>query len=247
MDPVRYTEIALDAGERYLGVLQTFRSMLFAAEAQAFTNARANALRNSAIDVSRAFLVSERDHIETALRETALEAIRSAQTDVAVAPVSNLPESFEAFLTQSESFLETELASQLTRDAEALVRRYREFAVETNLAMKGRQMTPRAAIAAIALQANDKMKFQFRDRGGRLYASQKFIRTVWRQTMVSLAAEFYLLEAADRGAQVVEVQHPDSNSAWNGYEIDLNDLAAFIDIRDEAFHPQSNATLKVIR
>jgi hypothetical protein len=244
MNPNRYTEIATQAGERYVEILHTFRSLLFSAQAQPFTNARANRLRSTALDIGRSFLVGEKDHIYSALRETAQQTVRSAQTDVSVSPVSELPQNFEAFLEQSESFLATELATQLTRDAESLVRRYREFAVEADVAARTRGVNMRAAVAAVGMSASDRLKFQFRDRGGRLYASQKFIRTIWRQTLVAVGAEFYLLEAADRGATKIEIVHPDPHSAWHGYEIDLTDTASFLDIRDEAFHPQSNAILK---
>lgn len=244
MNPNRYTEIAAQAGERYVQVLDTFRSLLFSAQAQPFTNARANRLRTAALDIGRSFLSTEKDHIWTALSETAQETLRTAQEDVRVSPQSDVPEEYDAFLEQSESFLVTELGAQLTRDAESLVVRYRQFAVEADLARKTSGSNLRSAIAAVGAQASDRTKFQFRDRGGRLYASQKFVRTVWRQALLAVGAEFYLLEAAARGATKIEIIHPDVSSAWHGHEIDLTDTASFLDIRDEAFHPQSNAILK---
>lgn len=173
MDPNRYTQLADQAGERYINMLAVFRSLLFQAQPHPFTNSSAKALKQGALTVARSFMTTEMEHISSALRETALESIRTAQTDVSVSPVSGVPKDLEAFLAQSESFLEGELSSQIMRDADSLVKRYREFAVEANLVQRSTGASPRQAVAAVGNVASERVRFQFRDRGGRLYASSK--------------------------------------------------------------------------
>lgn len=247
MNPKRYTQAAEDASQRYLNVLAALRSLLFASLAQPYSQAGVANLRAGANGVARTFLKTEVALIEDEMRRTAQDALGRAQSDLSVSPVSDIPEALDAFLEQSERFLEMEVTAQLTRDVEALVQRYREYAIETQLtAMSVRGRVGAAQVGAVD---RERVRFYFRDRGGRLYPSQKFIRTVWRKALVSLGAEFYLLEAVSRGATSAIVVHPDPKHRFNGFEVSTNALSgqpSFIDVRDEIFHPQSEAVLKAV-
>lgn len=235
MEPNRYTQVSNAAGERYQTVLNTFRGMLHAALGEPFSGAAAERLRSDAAEVARMYLRSETPIIEDVITETAQRSLETAQRDLGVQVASGIPDVWSAFLDANIEFLTSEVRSQLSRDIEMLVRRYREFGLETQMRRFSTDLAP------------DRTRFYYRDRVGRLYPSTKFIRTVWRHTNVTTAAELYVLEVASAGINEVEVTHPDPNSRWSGMIIGLNDSSkapAFIDVRDEVFHPQTEVSLK---
>jgi hypothetical protein len=241
MHPNRYTELSLKASDRYQAVLTTFRGMLFGALSEPFSERAADQLRKQAVEVGRMFLRSEVPLIEEAVTDSAQDALETVRVDLGVTVAQTIPDRLSAFLHAHMDYLESELRAQLSRDVEALIKRYREHAIEAHLARvtTGQYVAPKAITA-------DKSRFYFRDRVGRLYPSTKFVRTTWRQTLLVVAAEFYALEAAELGATSVEVIHEDKNAAVNGMLISLDGSfePAFLDVRDEVFHPQAQVVLK---
>lgn len=237
MNPTRYTEVAIKASERYQAVLTTFRGMLFAFLNEQFSAARADELRANAVEVGRMFFRTEETFIADEVRRTAQDALRTAQEQIGVTPTSELPTAFSAFLEQHEDYLRSELQAQLSRDVEMLVRRYREAALESHLFGAARSNI-----------GGDRARFYFRDRVGRLYPSQKFVRSVWRHSLVTVGAEFFALECADRGETEIEVVS-EPQSHWNGLRIGIHPNSTaqpFGEVREEVFHPQSQVTLKVV-
>lgn len=236
MNPTRYTEVSAQASERYQAVLTTFRGMLFAYLNESFSASRASELRSNAVDIGKMFFRSEQAIIEEELHRTALDALWTVEDQIGVQRSKEVSDTFSAFLTQHMDYLESELRAQLSRDVEMLVRRFREVALEKHLG------------AAARLDVGGVSRFHFRDRVGRLYPSQKFVRSVWRHSLVMVGAEFFALEAADRGYSEIEVVSQDKSSRWTGLKIGLSDASpepSFSDVRDEVFHPQTQITLKV--
>ena len=220
--------------------LQAMSAVLMGSLSTPFSQRSVDALRSSATAIGDNYLLNEKAAAWVAIAEAALAAKNSAETDVH-APVTRTVTTFEKeLLSQSEDFLLTSIRAQIIRDVETLVQRYRVFAIEA-------QLFPSAAKTVAAI---DRVNFEFMDRAGRVYSSTRYIRTTWRQTLVSLAAEFYLLGAISHGVEVVTVQNPDPENQWIGFEISLTDLnsdtPSFLHVRDEIFHPNSNATLKAM-
>ena len=220
--------------------LQAMSAVLMGTLSTPFSQRSVNALRSSATAIGDNYLLNEKTAAWPVIAEAALAAKNSAETDVN-APATRTVTTFEKeLLSQSEDFLLTSIRAQVIRDVETLVQRYREFAIEA-------QIFPSANKTIAAM---DRVNFEFMDRTGRVYSSTKYIRTTWRQTLVSLAAEFYLIGAISNGATSVTVQNPDPENQWVGFEFNLTDYAqsmtSFLDVRDEIFHPNSNATLKAV-
>jgi hypothetical protein len=243
VNPALYTQISEAAAGRYSLVLETFRSLVFTAHLQPFTAERSRGLREDALRVAQSFLVSERPYVEEGVLQAAQDALRQVRHDLGQDPSTDVPDALQPYVEQAVHFILTELAAQLTRDAEALVKRHREFAIAADLAAKTRSVNLRSVFSD-NLTPGQKLRFRFQDRAGRSYPSQKFVRSVWRHTLIGLAADFYMLEASALGAAGIAIVHPDSNSQWNGYQLDLTNPAEYISIREEAFHPQSQMTLK---
>lgn len=237
MYPLRYTQVSTEAGERYLVILQAFRGLLQNALARPFSSRTAADLRVEAERVATTFARTERTIIETELRDTAQNAQERVLDDLNVSGRVETPEALETFLTQSVEHLDVEIASQLARDIATLVKRYREFGIEAQL--HGNATPNRLSQYSV--------RFYFRDRAGRIIPSQRFVRVAWRQSLVALGAEFYLLEASQRAARSVVVTYPDPNHRNEGLEIALHPSqrgVSFLDVRDEVFHPMTEAVLK---
>ena len=239
-----FTEVAGNASARYQNVLDIFRNLLTGAQTQSFSARRLAILRQQANDVAVTFLQSEREWIKEVLFKTALNALQSARKDLGGKSDTNLPETLRSYLAQSEEYLEGEVRAQLFRDIEAICRSYREFAVAADMLSRSTGVSSSHAISSIS--SGGRFKFMFRDRIGRLYAAQKYIRSVWRHTLVCLSVEFYILEASSLGAEKFTINHPDATSAWAEVEFDLDPESSvnFQAIREEVFHPNSNYSVK---
>lgn len=244
MDPIAYTRASHRAAERYTVVLAAFKSVLFAYMGQPFAEASMRALRINVKKLAATYLETETDLIRTALTDTAQNAQEQVLEDLNAISAATIPEALKPFLEQSVDHLSVEVEAQLSRDVEALVRRYREFALEAQLAAYSRGLVKPAV--TIGQGDQNTVRFYFRDRAGRVTASEGFIKTAWRQSLVSLGAEFYLLEAVNRGATKVVVVNPDPNHEFQGREISLTDEdgQSFTDLRDQIFHPNTDSVLK---
>lgn len=246
MEPQVYTQEADDASSRYLVVLQAWRSLLSNSLSSPFSQKAVEELRANAVSIGETYFATERKLVKEALQNAAETAQKSAQTDLSLNPVSDITDVKEAFLEQSEEHLLGQIRAQLLRDIETLIQRFREFAIEAHIGAAARGFsTPSVRLGF----EQDRVRFYFRDRAARLYPSQKHIRTIWRQSLVSIGAEFYAMEAAERGCKSCVVEHLNPDSKWFGMTINLGgarDGNSFIELRDEVFHPNSDAMLKAV-
>jgi hypothetical protein len=111
-------------------------------------------------------------------------------------------------------------------------------------------MSSAQAAASIMLEDSHNPSFRFQDRVGRNFKSSKHIRDTVRQVLRNVWNEVYMDAVFDHGHQTVTITHQDPNFKWFGAEISLvsgNDLPTFYDIRDEVFHPSSEARLTIIK
>lgn len=242
----QFTLIASTASQRYVDVLGVFRSMLNSSELTPFSKRSAEDLRSQALEVARAFWKSESTVSEHILLETAQDAISNAHSDLKEKPSSKVHKRNEAFLEQSHSFLMAEIWAQLQRDVEALVKRYREFGLMVDLTARHGNISREQAILKTLAGAQAGVRFTFKDRAGRLHISQRFMRTLWRHSLVCLYADFYMLEAVSLGAEAIEITNTDPNHLFTGHIINVADNADYLSLREEIFHPNSTVILKAI-
>ena len=247
MDPLLYSTRSMAAGDRYNVVLAAFRSLLFNSLTQPFSIRAMETLRNEATNITVTYAKTELQLVSDQLRDTAQNAVGAVLDEQVGVSGQDIPRALEPFLAQSVEHLSLEISAQLARDVETLVRRYREFALQAQLTAYTRGVSTPSVSAGRGDQ--DRIDFFFRDRAGRSSPSERFIRVAWRQSMVALGAEFFLLEAASLGALAAEVVYADTEHRNHGLIIDLDGDAEgqnFVEVRDEVFHPNSDATLKAI-
>jgi hypothetical protein len=102
------------------------------------------------------------------------------------------------------------------------------------------------AAAAVMLEDNGGPMFRFMDRAGRNYKSSKGVRDTIRLHLINAYNELYMAAVFEHGHDIVQITHPDPNYKWFGKQVAIvsgRDLPTFYEVRDEIFHPSSEARL----
>jgi hypothetical protein len=90
--------------------------------------------------------------------------------------------------------------------------------------------------------------FFFHDKASRKWESKLFVRSVYRQTLLSVYNEIVLYTLADHGIDRAEVEHHSPDAQHDGMVIALSsstELPTYSEIRETVFHPNANAWLKM--
>lgn len=191
---------------------------------------------NEAYRVADAYLADERDMIASVLRETALEAHRSILSQIASSDAQELTPMTLEHLSVTGSYLTDELIAQIHRDIAMLRFALHQAVLQVAVRSRSAGITPRQAQVEYRLDQQPTIEFMFTDRAGRRWNAKRFVRTVWRQAMLSAYNETVLFDLADHGLETAAVV----NDQGLVTTISLRDYAQ---IRDEHFHPNSNAWL----
>ena len=249
MTPAKLTEVAQSASQRYVSFLNSLRGLLSTVIRSDPSDMRTrNQLRSAAFDIARTYLNTELQMMERDTVEAAESEYARAHYDAGVAltpfePIQAVQDSID---THAEA-LETEMRAQIERDVSMLLKRHRDFQMEVQMiAMSENIDMPTAQFRAI-MRHSDQVRFFFVDRSGRKYPSQKFIRTVYRDAMLQIGNETYMITALQMGFQRVRVVHPEPGARANEVTFPLNpsgDEGGYTDIRGELFHPNSNSVLR---
>lgn len=92
-------------------------------------------------------------------------------------------------------------------------------------------------------------EFVFNDKAGRNLPSKKYIRTMVRDYFVKSYNDIFVENLLLNGVNEVEVDHIDTNHKHYGLILSINDSENelnYFNVRDDVFHPNSNAVLKVV-
>lgn len=249
MTPNELTESSQRASDRYVVLLNAFRGLLSQTTRKNPVDVRARrALRENALEVARTYLMTEvgisSDEIEKAVSE---EIFRfNAMTGANVTLEDDV---IEDVIEAAEERLATEIRAQIERDIILLQSRHKDFQIETFMTSQSERVDLETAKFRVLMRGSDQVRFFARDRIGRRIQSQKFVRTVWRDTLLQAGNEAFLLAASLAGIEKLVVDHPDKNASANGVVISTSPNLvgdnSYADIRDEVFHPNSQARLGV--
>ncbi len=249
IDHSRLSFLAERASERYLLVLQSLRGIL--AQALNRPDPSASALRSfireEAIRIAEVFLESEHREIIANMQSIAClasaDAFRSLGADVVRNESSG---AVVELLDAQEKYLLSEIAVQLERDIAGLLKHWHMAALQIHRLERLYRLSREAAIARFRISEQQKLKFWFKDRHGRRYPSQKYVRTVMRGALLDLAVNAFLGVMADAGVSQLAVIHQDTKHSYFGLTVSVVDdgVDPFIeDVRDDVFHPNSEAWL----
>lgn len=242
---------ATQAGSRYVDFLNTLRLFTTSAMRRDPTDARVKAtMKRTAIDRARSFKQDELEIFEFALEDIIREARELLSEDIqATGGLLDLPDSVVAYVDELSAFYETEITSQLQRDISQAANKLNEFALEVFMVRQQPFETHQGAHVKALIDTSEQIRFFFKDRTGRRHASQKFVRSVFRQTLLMAGLHTYAIEAMMAGADHLEVTHPAMKAGVYGVKVGFRREQGFpliADLKDEVFHPNSRAFVKAV-
>lgn len=205
---------------------------------------------NEAYEIAGVFIDGESSVMMETLTAVAKIAHTATIEEIASIDSEELSERTHDFLSATQSYLYDEIIAQIHRDIAYLRQTMQRVALEVSVAARSRGISERRAMIEYRIGNQRELNFLFYDRTNRKWSSKKFIRAVWRHTLLSAYNETVMLTLSDHGLTRARVQHEDPNSQVNGMIISFganHDLPTYSEIRDTVFHPNSNAVLRMER
>lgn len=253
MTPRRFTELAELAGNRYSLLVDSWQTIYArAVVAQDFGSARwLRQAEDNARGVADRHLASEREIINSITAHLVAQSRADASTPlgatlVGVGAENALPEHAMGLA----EYLAGEIAAQIERDVAFLRRALMRVAAEVSWIADATGLPLRAAMIQWRVDYGDELRFYFRDRAGRKWPSQKFVRAAWRQHLLDTWNETMLGALSGLGQVEAEVRHADTNAKHHGLRISIipgRGLPTYAEIRDEIFHTGADALLHPVR
>ena len=196
---------------------------------------------------ARSYLDEEYKEISKAFMEISLEARRAAISDLASSTAIDLTDRLSDHLIEAEDYLKREIAIQVERDIAFLRQSIRNTYLQVGLASKSQNISVKSALMRHQIGNVTELHFFFHDRRNQKWPSQKFIRSVWRHSLLNLYNEMVLMTFAEHGVDVVQVDHMNKSAASHGMKVSMSPNSVYptyFEIRNDVFHPNSDAILK---
>jgi len=243
------TELAGAAVDRYAGFLTDIRNQV---EIALYRGTYGSPIREeaffSAKEAARRYVSLEQAHLNDESAEIARKALKQVNEDLGV-QTEGLHDRFADFIYSAASYTATNIAAQAERDVMTVARQMRTDAQRVDLYVRSGRYSQATAVAAVMLENRQSPAFQFVDRIGRRFKSTKHIRDTYRHHALTTYNEVYMDLVAEHGHDVVYVDHPDPDYRMIGQALALVDVQdatpLYYDMREEIFHPSSNATLTI--
>lgn len=202
----------------------------------------------TALSAARSYSTREHAEINDDTLTVAIAAHKRALTDLGAKQVA-IPDRFADFIYSSAMYASRLLAAQAERDVMSMAQHIHTTALRVDLYVRTGRHTRSSAAAAVMLEDQHTPAFKFIDRAGRRFKSTKHIRDTYRMHMLHNYNEVYMDTVADHGHDSVFIDHPDPSFKWFGEEVAIvsgeHELPLYYDIKDEVFHPSSQATLTI--
>lgn len=248
MDGDALTRVAERAGARYGQLLEALRGLLPLVALNPWGDRARLDLQARAYAMVLPWLEDERALIEAALLQAGQEALDATTQDLGIAGES-LTDDEQAHLAELSIDLENLVRVQLERDISLLAGALREIALRGAISARSRGVSRTGVLAPLIADAMSRMRFEFADRAGKRWPSQRYLKTLWRQALVIGWNETALLVMADHGLDQAVIDHPDPNHSENGTLISLTEAAnglLWSDVKPDIFHPNTSAWLKPV-
>lgn len=245
-----FTELAGAAVRRYGFFADILRGQARLALARNAVDERArNEVVNNCHDAAREYASHERSRLMEDTESIVEAAYAQALRDLDLEQ-EDPPADLEDFAGSAVGYTARLLQVQSDTDVMAVAQHVRRQAQRIDLYVRSGKFTPTSAASKVALEEGNTPAFRFKDRLGRVFKSTKRVRDVYRQHLLLTYNEVYIDALGARGEQFVMVAHPDPNYRWAGTRLALvpdTDAPLYYDLRDEIFHPGSNATVTAWR
>jgi hypothetical protein len=244
----RLTTYAEQAAARYGMLTDSWRSLYQNAlnSSQFGWAAQAGNVVREAYAIAETFLAEERQIADRVVAEVAHDALETTLAEIASADTSELSDAVLEHLRATQSYILDELIAQVHRDIALLRQTLQRAVLEVNIASRSRGISKRTALIEYMIGNQSQMDFVFHDRTARKWASKKFVRAIWRHTLLAVYNEVALMTLADHGLTRARVRH--QNPAADAHNMVISfgpnaDLPTYSEIRNEIFHPNANAII----
>lgn len=201
-----------------------------------------------ALAIASDFLADERSTVSRIVREIAIEARQTTLRQLASIDTSETTERVDEQLSAFCDYIESELIAQIHRDIALLRQTIQRVDLEVSIAATARGISARTALVEYRIGNQADLQFVFHDRHARKWASKKFIRAMWRHTLLAVYNEIVLMTLAEHGIWRAQVVHEDPNSDVNGVIVAMgsnSEFPTYSEIRADIFHPNANAVLRM--
>lgn len=149
-------------------------------------------------------------------------------------------------LLVTQSYLIDELIAQIHRDVASVRKSMQRMVLDVSSTARSRRIPVRTAMIEHLVANPDVVEFSFLDRASRRWNSTKFVRQLWRHTLLTVYNEVVLLTLADHGLERAQLRYEHAGEEMLGEPLSIGpslDLSSYAEVRDTRFHPNANAWL----
>ena len=244
----RLSELADSAGDRYGQLLDTLRGMqMRLLEIHGARHSFVAALGEEAYAIARSYLENESAHISQAIEEIASDARTDAGQQLQYREALEETEALSELLSETERYLYNVIAIQIERDIATLREQGRQTLTQIRHSASLQNQSFRSALIQHRISNARETEFFFYARNAAKWPSRRYIRTSWRHTLLSVYNETIIALLVEHGETAARIDHPDASYHAQGRVISLIDGAAlptYLEVRNELFHPNSDAILR---
>lgn len=244
MIPLRLDSAADEAASRYDALTQTFSALhntaLMSGEfGFAGQNER---LFAEAYDAAGAYFNRDKDAMNDLVHAIASDAHQSALSALRSIDTNNLSDAALAHLSETQTYLSNEIAAQVHRDVAQLRHALQRAVLSVSMIERSRRIPTRQAQMAYMMKGHEELQLTFTDRRGRRTQSRTFVRSIYRQALLSIHNEVTLHTIADHGMEQAAIMKFQDGQAERVGSLLIEEYA---ELRDTYFHPNSNSWLEV--
>lgn len=240
------------AAGRYETLTGAFRSVfLHSLNDSDFGSVRQSVrVTDEAYRIAETFIEQERIAAARVFEEIASEARTATTREIQSKDASTLTEQALEHLRVAQLYMHNELVSQIHRDIAQVRRALQGVVLEVSLASRSRGVSQRVALIEYRIGNAASLSFQFQDRQTRRWSSKKYVRALWRHTLLSVYNEIVMLTLAEHGLERAMVRHQDGDARFHNMVIvfgSSSEMPTYSEIKDVVFHPNANAWLTMER
>jgi predicted transcriptional regulator len=242
--PHKLSEAADAAASRYDLLASTFEAQFKTAllSPQFGYAGQQLAIYNDAYEAAGEYFTRDKEEMAGAVLEIAENAHQRAKQKIASIDASGLSDAALEHLGESQTYLSNEIAAQVHRDIANMRHSLQKTVLDVGMIARSRRIPQRQAQIAWVMNRAEDLELAFVDRRGRRTPTRTFIRSVYRQTLLSVHNEIVLHTIADHGLEHAAVMKLEDGVEKQVERIALTDYA---DARAVYFHPNANTYLDV--
>lgn len=197
-----------------------------------------------AYEIAQSYLDRETDMIASTLHEIAAEAQGLASRDFSTDDAELLAVEAQTHLGETQQYLRDEIVAQIHRDIANVRQSLQRVVLDVSMLARTQRVKGRAAVITWRLANDETLDFNFTDRRAHRTPSSRFIRNIWRQTLLSVHNETTLFTLTDHGQTVAGIYKELEGAIEQVAKLQLDGQGpGYGEIRATWFHPNSNAYL----